>query len=452
MQAQEQMLKIRFIQYREVGCRSSDPSMLPHSDLVFRFVRSHTKNVLQVFPNTSMTLDQVKRILTDLALTIKVHPLALGFLAEDRGKFYLPEGTLIDATVVSNIIAYHKADVSAEFAKKKTFKHEQGSSTSIPQLVERLKVRIQNKRSVRAVIITEHANLSSLLMDDQFDVNNCIVITLSGYPGYSTCEWIHMLSIDPLLQHLPWLMLIDHDFQGFHIFSKVKYGCRSSAWVSEISVCSQLQCIGPFRDDLTQSPALHRPDWEAQHRADYPRKDDSAVAKAADEWEARCDRKIMRKFTAASAVDKSLYKSFERTGWLQYEPGLKGELRTMLKQPSVSVVVDRVTKCATLILVQKFRLADLTQVSTRYLQTFLETKIEEKSPAKTAKAAVRVEVRVPARRSPVGERFKQIPSQIQDSGSVSLAKAAVEDSASAEPELTETQLEALVSDPVADMI
>ncbi|KAF6227531.1 hypothetical protein HO173_012170 [Letharia columbiana] len=404
MQAQEQMLKIRFIQYREV------------------------------FPNTSMTLDQVKRILTDLALTIKVHPLALGFLAEDRGKFYLPEGTLIDATVVSNIIAYHKADVSAEFAKKKTFKHEQGSSTSIPQLVERLKVRIQNKRSVRAVIITEHANLSSLLMDDQFDVNNCIVITLSGYPGYSTCEWIHMLSIDPLLQHLPWLMLIDHDFQGFHIFSKVKYGCRSSAWVSEISVCSQLQCIGPFRDDLTQSPALHRPDWEAQHRADYPRKDDSAVAKAADEWEARCDRKIMRKFTAASAVDKSLYKSFERTGWLQYEPGLKGELRTMLKQPS------------------KFRLADLTQVSTRYLQTFLETKIEEKSPAKTAKAAVRVEVRVPARRSPVGERFKQIPSQIQDSGSVSLAKAAVEDSASAEPELTETQLEALVSDPVADMI
>lgn len=124
----------------------------------------------------------------------------------------------------------------------------------------------------------------------------------------------------------------------------------------------------------------------------------------------------------------------------------------MLKQPSVSVVVDRVTMCATLILVQKFRLADLTQVSTRYLQTFLETKIEEKSPAKTAKAAVKVEVRVPVRRSPVGERFKQIPSQIQDSGSVSLAKAAVEDSASIEPELTETQLEALVSDPVADMI
>lgn len=279
-----------------------------------------------------MTLDQVKRILTDLALTIKVHPLALGVLAEDRGKFYLPDGVLIDATIISNVISHHKTNGSGEFTKKKTFKHEQGTAMTIPQLVEKLMVRIQNKRSVRAVIVTEHANLSTLLMDAQFDINNCIVITLMGYPGYSTCEWIRMLSIDPLLEQLPWLMLIDHDFQGVHIFSKVKYGCRSSAWVSEISVCSQLQCIGPFRDGLTQSPALYRPDWEAQYRADHPRKDDKAVAKAADEWEARCGRKIMRKFTAASATDKSLHKSFERTGWLEYEPALKEELRIMLRQ------------------------------------------------------------------------------------------------------------------------
>ena len=93
----------------------------------------------------------------------------------------------------------------------------------------------------------------------------------------------------------------------------------------------------------------------------------------------------------------------------------------------------------------------MTQVSTRYLQTFLETKVEEKSPAKTAKAATKVEVRVPARRSPIGEKFKQIPSQIQDSGSVSSAKAAVEDKASAEPELTESQVEALLNEPLADM-
>ena len=108
-----------------------------------------------------------------------------------------------------------------------TFKHGRGTPTDIPQLVEKLKVRFQTKHSVRTVIITEHTNLSSLLIDDLFGTNNCIVITLSGYPGHSTCKWIHMLSKGPLLQHLPWLMLIDYDFQGFHIFSKVKYGCRS---------------------------------------------------------------------------------------------------------------------------------------------------------------------------------------------------------------------------------
>lgn len=74
----------------------------------------------------------------------------------------------------------------------------------------------------------------------------------------------------------------------------------------------------------------------AQHRADHPRKVDTAVAKAADDWEARCSRRIMRKFTAASAADKSLHKSFERTGWLEYEPVLKEELRIMLKQPNVN--------------------------------------------------------------------------------------------------------------------
>ena len=328
MQAQEEMFKIRFLQYKDVS---------PHHHPTSNPVSPKTAEIRpQVFPNTSMTLDQVKKILTDLALTIKVHPLALGVLAEDKGQFHLPQGITIETTIVSNIISYRKTNRSAKHVQSKVFRHEPGVATPIPQLVEKLAVRFSKKRSVRAIILTEHANLSSLLMNAAFDINNCIVITLSGYPGHSTCEWIHMLSVDPLLQSLPWLMLVDHDFQGFHIFSKMKYGCRSSAWVSEISVCSQLQCIGPFKDDLTQSPALYRLEWEAQHRADHPHKSDDAVKEAASTWESRCSQKIERKFTAASKTDKTLYKSFERTGWLEYEPEVKEELRAMLKKPSVS--------------------------------------------------------------------------------------------------------------------
>ena len=147
-----------------------------------------------------MTLDHAKRILTDLALTIKVHPLALGVLLEDKSKFHLPEGNLVDATLVSNVISSSRTNRSTQFARMKTLRDGQGTPSDIPQLVEKLEVRSQSKPSVRAVVITEHANLSSLLTDDRFGINNRIVITLSGYPGYFTCEWIHMLSKNPLPQ------------------------------------------------------------------------------------------------------------------------------------------------------------------------------------------------------------------------------------------------------------
>ena len=99
---------------------------------------------------------------------------------------------------------------------------------------------------------------------------------------------------------------------------------------------------------------------------------------------------------------------------------------------------------------QKFRVADLSTVGTSYLQDFLATKIEEKSPGKMAKSAVKPQVRVPVRRSPTGELFKQTSSQGQGSDSVSSAKAAAE--TSAEPALTEEQTEALMKDPIADMV
>lgn len=94
----------------------------------------------------------------------------------------------------------------------------------------------------------------------------------------------------------------------------------------------------------------------------------------------------------------------------------------------------------------------MTQVSTRYLQTFLEIKIKEKIPAKAVKVAAKADVRDPVRRSPIGERFKQLPSQIEDLGSSSSAKVANEFKASIEPELTETELEALLNEPVANML
>ena len=97
-------------------------------------------------------------------------------------------------------------------------------------------------------------------------------------------------------------------------------------------------------------------------------------------------------------------------------------------------------------------MADLTQVGTSYLQTFLRAKIEEKSPLKFGTTAKKIEIRVPARSTPIGEMFRQLSSQIPDSGSASLTKETAEAKASAEPELTEAQLEALINDPVANIV
>ena len=59
--------------------------------------------------------------------------------------------------------------------------------------------------------------------------------------------------------------------------------------------------------------------------------------------------------------DKATYKEFPRTGWLEYEPILKAELKTMLARPA------------------KSRLADLAQVGVEYLAMFVAAKVQAMS-------------------------------------------------------------------------
>lgn len=198
-----------------------------------------------------------------------------------------------------------------------------------------------------------------------------------------------MLSKDPALHDVPFLFFSDHDFQGFHIFSILKYGCRSTAYLSEIQVCPQLQFAGPTLADYLQSPAAFRPEWEEQHQADNPRFSPDEITAAAEQWEARQGRRLPKKLVRADQTDRSLYKGFERTMWLQHEPIVHAELETMLHQPA------------------KFRIADMAQVHNRYLLSFLEATVAKASP--TSKP---MKKRAPARRSPVGERMRQMPSQI----------------------------------------
>ena len=87
-----------------------------------------------------------------------------------------------------------------------------------------------------------------------------------------------------------------------------------------------------------------------------------------------------------------MVRAFERFCWLEYEPKLRDEVRRMLEAPSM------------------FRLADLSQVNVRYLRMFMQTKVEVFSPAQITALAVKAQPVV--LRSPIGERYKALPSQV----------------------------------------
>lgn len=127
-------------------------------------------------PNTMMTLDEVGRILTDLALTIGVHPMAMGVLTEEKGKYHLPENVRIKATLVKNVISWHKAATEdrKDHVEMRILDHAR-EFRPIPQCIAQLRVTTQ-ARHVRAVVVTEHANLSSLLVNSRFGIQDMIVV------------------------------------------------------------------------------------------------------------------------------------------------------------------------------------------------------------------------------------------------------------------------------------
>ena len=194
-----------------------------------------------------------------------------------------------------------------------------------------------------------------------------------------------------MLQAIPFIYISDHDFQGIQIFQILKYGGSASAWASEIQVCPQLIWAGPSKRELLDSPRVYQTEYEKQYRLDYPNKTDDLVESAVNKWREERSAHIHRKLVSASKQDRELMKGFERLGWLEHEQELKQEIQLMLREPS------------------KFRLADLSQVNVRYLRIFIQSKLDTLSPIKIAGAA---RVQPGVLRSPTGERWKALPSQV----------------------------------------
>ncbi|KAL9014040.1 MAG: hypothetical protein Q9173_001290 [Seirophora scorigena] len=318
--------KMRFIQYREAG--------------------KHER------------LDIVKRKVMDVALTLGIHPAAFGVQQEDSGKITTPEGVALENTTVTDIFAYEDRQRSGKAPKSLpgTTQRRMHGEHSIPLLVLDVNVKRQSSARIDAVVVVEHQNLSKLAL------KNVLLVMTAGFPSSATKEYLHLLSQNSKLRGVPFLYFGDHDMQGFTIFQALKYGSKNAAWSSKAMVCPQLEYAGPTRQDLKDSPRFFRPYWEAQFRADYPDATDREVEKNADRWLRSTKTKVNRKFGKHTKKDNETLKSFERLGWLDYEPMVKKEVNLIIGAEFGG----------------KFRIADMTVVDLHYLRHFIEGKLHKK--------------------------------------------------------------------------
>ncbi|KAL8731919.1 MAG: hypothetical protein Q9181_004130 [Wetmoreana brouardii] len=314
MQSQSYPLKARFIAYKDVQ------------------------------PKYSMSLVKARRLMLDLALTINVHPSALGIIGEEDGQVSVLKLVTIEVTRVTNAIAYNDRDKDPNQDFKTVAKLTPGIY-KIPDLVLSLQVATRKQRKVAgkidAVVVVEHRNLSEVLLRENLAVEDIIVVMTAGFPDSGTKEFLHLLSKEKKTKNLLFLYLGDHDPAGYSIFQCLKYGSRTSAWVTPISVCPQLRYVGPTLEDLKDSAKLFRTTWEKQHRADHVRATDAEVNRAADKWQATAEKLIKAKLTDFTKKDKETFRSFDKLGWLVREDLIRQEIAAMeqgkgtVSQPAV---------------------------------------------------------------------------------------------------------------------
>ncbi|KAL9598691.1 MAG: hypothetical protein Q9179_003817 [Wetmoreana sp. 5 TL-2023] len=347
-------------------------------------------------PKYSMSLDRARRLMLDLALTINVHPSALGIMGEDGGQVSVPKLVSIELTRVTNAIAYNDRDKNPSQDFKRVAKLTPGIY-KIPDLVLSLKVATRKHGKVGgkidAIVVAEHRNLSEVLLREKLAVEDVIVVLTAGFPDSATKEFLHLLSTAKKTKDLLFLYLGDHDPAGYSIFQCLKYGSRMSAWATPISVCPQLRYVGPTLEDLKESAKLFRTTWEKQYRADHVRATDAEVNRAADKWQAIAEKNIEDKLTNLIKKDKETLRSFDRLGWLVHEDLIHQEIKAMKQGKGV------------------FRFANLAQVGVPYVRRFVEVKVREACPQHLTASQPAVISGSPATRD-----FRAASSQSQSQG------------------------------------
>ncbi|KAL9028600.1 MAG: hypothetical protein Q9196_003060 [Gyalolechia fulgens] len=252
---------------------------------------------------------RMKQMWWNWALTLEVHPLCLGIKIDSTGVILVPTGRKIEYKTCPNLLT-----------KQVTKETLQEGRSTIPCNVVSLKLK-GPPTPVRAVVVTEHRNLNTSLTGFANHARDVIIIMTAGYPCLATREFLRLLAENKSLENAQFLWLSDHDPHGFQVYTTLKFGSASMAWVGPSTCIPRLEFFGPTRSQveevLDQTEAQKGEDIKARH----PSLSDTEVASKAkdvmkstrNKFAQKCrnglnknDLSILTNVRAFSNIDKRL--------------------------------------------------------------------------------------------------------------------------------------------------
>ncbi|KAL8945388.1 MAG: hypothetical protein Q9211_000097 [Gyalolechia sp. 1 TL-2023] len=237
---------------------------------------------------------------------------------------------------------------------------QEGRST-IPCNVVSLKLK-GPPTPIRAVVVTEHRNLNTSLTGFANHSRDIIVIMTAGYPCLATREFLRLLAENESLEDTQFLWLSDHDPHGFQVYTTLKFGSASMAWVGPSTCVPRLEFFGPTRSQveevLDQSEAQKGEDIKARH----PSLSDTEVASKAkdvmkstrNKFAQNCrnglnknDLSILTNVRAFSKIDKKLGVEVENMFHNKCEKFAMSELDKISSAAALTFILQAVDSYVT---------------------------------------------------------------------------------------------------------
>ncbi|KAL8944145.1 MAG: hypothetical protein Q9216_000650 [Gyalolechia sp. 2 TL-2023] len=221
------------------------------------------------------TKARMKQMWFNWAVTLEIHPLCLGINLDSTGVIVVPDGLRIEVRTRPSLL--HREIV------QKTLCH---GRHPIPTNVQSINLSFRVQKYIRAVVVTEHRNINTELDGFSEHTRDVIIVMTAGYPCLATREFLRLLVDCTKIPHSKFLWVSDHDPHGFQVYTTLKFGSASMAWIAPSTCVPKLEFFGPTESQIQQV-------WDHQEAAKR-RKIRVQEPSSSDEWVAMKAKQEMK--------------------------------------------------------------------------------------------------------------------------------------------------------------